>query len=54
MKITITAQELLDKDVWLEACNLLELNEWGVNEGVIKPEDEFTLTEHQARELDLF
>lgn len=53
MKIIITAGELLDKDAWMEACKLLGLNEWGVNEGLISHDDEFTLTEHQARLLDL-
>jgi len=53
MKITITARELLDKHLWVEACQLTGTNEWAVNEGRMSADDTIELTEEQARKLGL-
>jgi len=53
MKIVVTAQELLDKGLWGDACELLGLNEWAVNEGLMDSDEELTLTEEQAKTLGL-
>lgn len=51
MKIVVTARELLDKGVWIEACNMLDLNDWAIAEGLMDDDEELTLTEKQARIL---
>ena len=53
MTITVTARELLDRGVWTEACELLGINEWAVNEGLMDPGDEIILTVNQAKQLGL-
>jgi len=51
MKITVTVSELIDAGVWLNACQLLELNEWGPSEG--RGDFEIDLTAEQATQLGL-
>ena len=53
MNVTVTARELMDRDVWPEACGMLGLNEWAVNEGRMDAGDTVTLTMEQAAELGL-
>jgi hypothetical protein len=54
MDITITIRELMDRDVWLQACEMTGTSTWVVNEGQADPSDLITLTYAQARELGLF
>jgi hypothetical protein len=51
MKVVVTVEELFNKGVWIEACNMLGLNDWAVAEGLMGYKDELTLTEEQARTL---
>ena len=51
MKITVTVSELIDAGVWLNACQLLELNEWGPSEG--RGDYDIDLTVEQAAKLGL-
>ena len=53
MKVIITVKELMDKDIWHDFCEDNGLNPWGVNEGTINSDDEFTLTEEQAKKYGL-
>jgi hypothetical protein len=53
MKLTITAGELIDRDLWDRACDLLGISSWAVNEGQMDSSTPVELTEDQARELDL-
>lgn len=53
MEIKITINDLLDKGIWQEACEILGFNEWAVNEGLLDGDDIVTLTEEQARTLRL-
>jgi hypothetical protein len=53
VKITVTARELLDRLVWDQACDMLGLNEWAINEGRMDASDTVTLTLAQAAELGL-
>ena len=48
MKIIVTADEILDKDVWREFCEDNGINVWAVNEGLMSVDEEFTLTEEEA------
>ncbi len=52
MKITMTIGELFDKahDVD-DACQIVGLDPWCLNEGRASKEDEITLTEDQAKKL---
>ena len=51
MKITVTAQEVLDAGVWDEFCEEFGLNVWAINEGRMDSDEEFSLTEEQAKKL---
>lgn len=53
VKITITARELLDRGLWDQACELIGLNVWAINEGLMDSSDEVTLTQEQAQKLGL-
>jgi hypothetical protein len=53
MKLIVTAGELMDRDLWDKACDLLGLTPWAVNEGMLDSSTPIELTEAQARELDL-
>jgi len=51
--IKISIGELIDKGIWLDACNLLGLDEWCVNEGKASLDNTITITSEQAKELRL-
>ena len=53
MKIILTANELLDRDIWDEFCEMRGINPWAVNEGLMDSDEEFTFTEKEAEELGL-
>jgi len=53
MKIIITAGEISNKGLWEEACELLDINVWALNEGTIDSDEELVLSEDQARQLGL-
>ena len=51
MKIIITPNDLMDKGIWEKACELLGINVWAVNEGLMDSDKELYLTEDQANKL---
>lgn len=51
MKIIVTYRDILDKGMWSEACELLGLNPYAINEGRLDAEEERTLTYDQAKVL---
>jgi len=53
MKIVISVGELLDRDKWLDFCELMQMGVWTINEGVVSTDGEFTLTVEQAAALGL-
>lgn len=53
MKIIVTARELIERGSWVDACKLTGTNPWAVSEGLMTMEDELTLTEPEAAELEL-
>ena len=53
IQVTVTARELLDRYVWDQACDMLGLNRWAMNEGLMDSSDRVTLTLDQARTLGL-
>ena len=53
LQVTVTARYLLDHLLWVQACDMLGLNEWCINEGQMTPEETVTATLEQARELGL-
>lgn len=54
MDIKITIRELMDRDIWLQACEMTGTSQWVVNEGYADSSELITLTYSQARELGLF
>jgi hypothetical protein len=53
MKISITAEELIDKMLWEEVCEMKGINVWAVNEGLMATDEIIELTEEQAKKLGL-
>ena len=53
MKIIITPNDLMDKGIWEKACELLGINVWAVNEGLMDSDEELYLTEGRANKLGL-
>ena len=53
MKIIVSAREVMDAWAWEEACKMLGINEWAVNEGLMDPDEPLEFTEEQAIELGL-
>ncbi len=53
MTITLTAREILDREIWDEFCALRDINVWAVNEGLMDEDEQFTFTEEEARKLGL-
>lgn len=51
--VKITAGKLLSAGVWEEFCNLRSINEWAVSEGLMDPDEEFTLSMEEADKLGL-
>lgn len=49
----VTARELMDRGVWVAACDELGLNEWAVNEGRMDSDDEVEMTVEQAETIGL-
>jgi len=54
IKITITVQEIFQREMWSQVCNLIHIDEWAYNEGLIQNDTELEFTEEQAIELGLF
>lgn len=53
INVLITADELIDRGLWLAVCDMQGLNEWCVNEGLMDSDHQIKLTEDQARDLGL-
>ena len=53
MEVTITANDLIDKGIWEEACELLSINVWAVNEGLMDSDHKLSFTQEQADKLGL-
>lgn len=53
MKITITADEAMDKGIWDEICDLKGYNPWCVNEGLMDGDHEIRLTEKEAKDMGI-
>ena len=55
MEITvrISAQELINLGIWEIACDVLGMNEWAINEGLMDSDEIITLSKWEAQELGL-
>jgi hypothetical protein len=53
MKYVLTAREINEGGYWDEFCNLRGFNPWGMNEGLIDPDEEFTFTQEEAERLGI-
>lgn len=53
MKLVFTANEIIDRGVWDEFCQLRGYDVWCVNEGRMDSKLEHTLTAEEARILGL-
>lgn len=51
MTVTVTASQLMNRGIWLEACTLLGINEWAVKEGLMEYSHKIEMTELQARKI---
>ena len=53
IKVRVPAKALLDKGLWLAACDELGINEWAINEGRMDSSEELVLTQRQAKKIGL-
>ncbi len=53
MKVSVTADELINRGVWDKVCELKGLNPWCVNEGQMDSDEYITLTIEQAHKLGI-
>lgn len=53
MKIVVTAREILDRWLWDEFCEMRGYNPWAINEGLMPEDEEFYLTEEEAKRLGI-
>ena len=53
MKVTLTADEIMNKGLWDEFCEMKGINEWAMNEGLMDGNEEFTFTRREAIKLRL-
>lgn len=53
MQIIVTPRELMDRNCWDDACEILGINVWAVNEGQMASDEQITLTWNQAGRLGL-
>lgn len=53
MKVILTASEVMQRGNWEKFCELFGLDLWCLNEGKCYSDQEFTLTEQQAREFGI-
>lgn len=53
MRVLITVGELIDRDLWVRAAELLGFNPYAVSEGQIDHGDEITIPSTQAFQLGL-
>lgn len=53
MQVIVTVRELFDRDVWSEACEIVGISVYAVNEGLMSSNDTITLTHEQAWRLKL-
>ena len=51
MKLIVTAGELRDKGMWTAFAGRYDHSEQAVNEGLVLPDEEFTITEAEGREF---
>lgn len=54
MKVVVTAREIFDSPLvgaWDKACDMLGLDPYCVNEGLMDSDEQLTLTVEQAKEL---
>jgi hypothetical protein len=49
----VTARFLMDKDLWMKACELTGTNDWAIRNGQMDEDDEISLTQSQAEKLGL-
>ncbi|HET7846973.1 MAG TPA: hypothetical protein VFL72_05730 [Acidimicrobiia bacterium] len=53
MRVIITVRELIDRDLWWKACEVLGTSEWAINEGQIDPADELKIESTEAFKIGL-
>ena len=53
MEIVVTARQLLDKNMWGHFCELRDMNEWAINEGLMDDTERLSLTEEEAIKLGI-
>ena len=53
MKVLVTVEELIDSGMWETFCKPRGINVWAVNEGLIEDDEEFVLSEDEAKKYGL-
>lgn len=53
MRVIITVGELIDRGRWEQACGVLGIGEWAVNEGQMDRDDELVIEAAEALRIGL-
>ncbi len=53
MKVSVTAEEIIDRGVWDKVCELKGLNPWCVNEGLMDSDEYITLSLEEAQKIGI-
>lgn len=53
MIISLTVNQLIDKDLWELVCKMKGINLYAVNEGLMKGTDKIAFSEKEAKQLGL-
>ena len=53
MKVVVTVEELIQKDVWDKFCEIYGLNPYSLNEGLVQVGESFELSLEQAVKIGL-
>jgi hypothetical protein len=53
MKIIMTANEIYDRGIWEEVCDMKDISEWALNEGAIDGNHEIVFTKEESIKLGI-
>jgi hypothetical protein len=53
MTVSLTAEEVIDRGLWEEVCDMKGFSVWCVNEGQMDSDEIITFTEEEAKTLRL-
>jgi len=53
MKIRVSFGEVMDAGLWDKFCDVTGINVWAMNEGLANRDEEYSLTEEEAKKIGI-